>query len=209
IISGIFIVIFRPFRVGDNVIIQTQGGIIEDITLRHTIIRNWENRRVIIPNSIISNETVLNSTINETKICNHFEFGISYDSDTDRAKEIVIEEAQNHPNYIDNRTGQDKLDGIEPVLVRILNWGDSSLNMKAYIWTEDSAKGFVLRCDLYESVKKRFDSEGIEFPFPHRTIVTKEIKKGDYLIEFLLVKLVFLLELLNIMVKAKTLLAFN
>ncbi len=49
--------------------------------------------------------------------------------------------------------------------------------MKAYIWTEDSGKGFVLRCDLYESVKKRFDSEGIEIPFPHRTIVTKEIKK--------------------------------
>lgn len=176
IISGIFIVIFKPFRVGDNVMIQLERGIIEDITLRHTIIRNFESRRVIIPNSIISNETVLNSTIADTKICNFFEFGISYESDVDRAKEIVKEEALNHKNFLDNRSEQEKADGVEPVIVRMLSWGESSLMLRAYVWTEDSGKGFVLKCDLYELVRKRFNAEGIEIPYPHRTILTKGAK---------------------------------
>ncbi len=175
IISGLFIVIFKPFRVNDIIKIGVEHmGIVEDITLRHTVIRNFENRRVIVPNSVISNETIINSNIVEDKVCNFVEIGISYDSDVDKAMRIMQEEAMNHPNFIDNRSQQDIEEGLPPVVVRILGFGESSVNLRAWVWALDSGKGFVMRTDLYKSIKNRFDKEGIEIPFPYRTVVFKK-----------------------------------
>lgn len=86
IISGIFIVIFKPFRVGDRVEITDKTGIVEDITLRHTVIRDYKNRRIVIPNAIISNEQIVNSNLTDEHMCQWIDFGISYDSDIDLAK---------------------------------------------------------------------------------------------------------------------------
>ncbi len=175
IISGIFIVIFKPFRVSDRIQIGTAiSGIVEDITLRHTIIRNFENRRIIIPNSIISSEVVLNSNIIDEKICKHLEFGISYDADVDKAIKIIQEEAMSHPYFIDNRTDEEKENNDPSVQVRVIGFGDSSVNLKAWIWTKDSPSAFQMGCDLRKSIKYRFDHEGIEIPFPYRTIVYKK-----------------------------------
>jgi small conductance mechanosensitive channel len=70
IISGIFLVIFKPFSVGDRVRVgQLYTGDVEDITLRHTVIKDFENRRIVIPNTVISNETIINSTLTDEKIC--------------------------------------------------------------------------------------------------------------------------------------------
>jgi small-conductance mechanosensitive channel len=92
IIGGIFILIFKPFRVGDVIeVSNSRKGYVEEITLRHCIIRDYENQRVIIPNSIISEETIINSSIEDEKIRKHVVFGISYDSDIDLAKKIIRE----------------------------------------------------------------------------------------------------------------------
>lgn len=85
IIAGIFIVIFKPFRVDDHIEIGEQKGIVEDITLRHTVIRNLENRRVIIPNTAISEQTIINSDIVDEKVCTTLDLGIGYDSDLNNA----------------------------------------------------------------------------------------------------------------------------
>lgn len=175
IINGIFIIIFKPFRVGDTIKVGTlRIGKIEDITLRHTVIRDFENRRIIIPNTVIGSETLVNSSIKEELICNFVEFGISYDSDVNKAIKIIREEAIKHPNYIDNRTREEKKKDIHPVLVKVIGFGDSSVNLRAFIWTKDHSSGFILKCDLFKSVKERFDKEGVEIPFPYRTIVYKK-----------------------------------
>lgn len=177
IVSGIFIVIFKPFRVNDRIIVRdNMQGIVEDITLRHTVIRNFENRRIVIPNSVISNEALTNSDLGDEKICRFLEMGISYDSDIDLAKKIMFEEVRNHPDYFDVRTNEDIRNGNPEVSVRVLSMGDSSVNLRAWVWAENSAKSFGMHCDLLESIKKRFDREGIEIPFPHRTLVQKTIK---------------------------------
>ena len=168
------IVIFKPFRVNDIVDVGSLSkGRVEDITLRHTVIRNYENRRMIIPNAIISSEIVINSSIVEDKICNFIEMSISYDSDIDKAIEIMRLEVSNHPNFLDNRTDDDKKADVPLVTVRLINFGDSSVNLRAYAWTLDHSSGFVLKTDLYKSIKEKFDQNGIEIPFPHRTIVYK------------------------------------
>ncbi len=174
IVSGIFIVIFKPFRVGDNIKIgDLHHGTVEDITLRHTIINNFENRRIIIPNTVISGQTIINSTIEDEKVCTFIELGISYESDLDNAIKILREEAGNHPNCIDNRSEEELANGDPKVIVRVLGFGDSAINLRAYAWANTSGEGFVMKCDLYETLKKRFNKENIEIPYPHRTIVYK------------------------------------
>lgn len=174
IISGIFIVIFKPIRVGDMVKVgNLDYGLVEDITLRHTIINNFENKRIIIPNSVIGSETIINDSIEETEVCRWIEIGISYDSDIDLATQIIQEIAIDHPNCFDNRTKEEKDSGDPQVEVRLTSFGDYSLNLRAYVWTNDPYNAARMHSDINLKIKKRFDKEGIEIPFPYRTIVYK------------------------------------
>jgi small-conductance mechanosensitive channel len=173
LISGMFIVIFKPFRVNDRITVRDMGGVIEDITLRHTVIRNFENRRIIIPNALISDEILVNADFGDGKICKWIEVSISYESDIDLAKNIMREETMAHPLLIDNRNAEQIAAGEPQVMVRVLALQDSGILLRAWAWTEGQADSFVLGCDLYESIKKRFDREGIEIPYPHRTVVQK------------------------------------
>jgi len=178
IVSGVFIVIFKPYKIGDRLAVQTTlTGVVEDINLRHTVIRNFENKRIIIPNSVISNEVLVNSNYGDDKIIKWIDFGISYDSDIDLARKIMQEEVAAHPNFIDGRNEEQKEAGEPLVPVRVISFGDSSVNLRAWAWAEEPAKAFVLGTDLNESIKKRFDKEGIEIPFPYRTLVYKEKKE--------------------------------
>ena len=171
VISGLFIVMFKPYRINDRILVRNDlRGIVEDINLRHTVIRNFENQRIIIPNSIISNEVLVNSNFEDDKICKFMEFGISYGSDLDLAKKIMKDEAEAHPNCIDNRSQEDIENGVSKVTVRLVMFAESSVNLRAWVWAADPPSAFVMGCDLNESIKKRFDAEGIVIPFPQRTI---------------------------------------
>lgn len=174
IIGGIFIVIFKPYKITDRIQIRTDLiGVVEDINLRHTVIRNFENKRIIIPNAVISNEILINSNYEDDKICKWIDIGISYDSDIDLAKEIMADHVKDHPHSIDIRTSKDLEEGIPRVMVRVLALNDFSVNLRAWAWAEDPIKAFEMSCDLIESIKKEFDKQGIEIPFPYRTIVQK------------------------------------
>lgn len=174
VISGLFIVLFKPYKISDRIELQTGlTGVVEDINLRHTVIRNFENKRIIIPNSVISNEVVINSNYEDNKICKWIDMGISYDSDIDLAKKIMKEEVLKHPNFVDNRTEEQIEAGDDIVPVRVVMMGESSVNLRAWSWAENPPDAFIMGCDLLESIKKRFDAEGIEIPFPYRTLVYK------------------------------------
>ena len=174
IISGVFIIIFKPFRVNDRLEIKdTIKGVVEDITLRHTVIRNYENRRVVIPNSIISQETLINADLVEERICKILDLGIAYSANIKKAREIIQEECLNHPSSIDARNDDEIKNNEHPIQVRVTGWGDSSINIRVWVWTADAPTGYKMGCDLYESIKERFDANGIEIPYPYRTIVYK------------------------------------
>lgn len=176
LVGGVFIIAFKPFRVGDVIKInETLVGTVTDITLRHTVIKNFENKMIVIPNAIINKEKVTNYDLEEKKICQWIEIGISYDSDIDLAKKIMKEECEAHPNIFDNRSNQDLRNGVSLVIVRVTNLGDSSVTIRAWAWAWDFASAFVMKCELLESIKKRFDAEGVEIPFPHRTLVFKKM----------------------------------
>ncbi|MGE0561369.1 MAG: mechanosensitive ion channel family protein [Flavobacteriales bacterium] len=173
IVSGIFILIFKPFRVGDTIEFSSNKGVVEEITLRHTAIKDYENRRIVVPNSIISEDIIVNSDIIDEKIRQHIVFAISYDSNIDQAIAIIQQQAEKHPLLIDHRTTEELAAGESKVVVRVIGLEDFSVHLKAYVWCYGNDNAFVLKCDLLKSVKEEFDKQGIEIPFPYRTIVYK------------------------------------
>jgi len=175
IISGIFLVIFKPFSVGDRVRIGTlYTGDVEDITLRHVVIKDFENRRIVIPNSVISNETIVNSTITDEKVCMFVEFNISFESNIDKALGVMKDTATVHPLCIDNRTEQEKEKGEPKVLMRVIEITDFSVKLRAYAWARNPSEGFDLKCDLIKQIKENFDKQKIEIPYPHRTVISRD-----------------------------------
>ncbi len=174
ITGGLFIISFKPFRIGDLVkISDSMVGRVTDITLRHTIIRNFDNKMIVIPNAVINKEKIINYDLDEHKICERLEIGISYDSDIDLAKKIMREECENHPLILDNRSPLDKKEGKPIVRTALISLDDFSISIRAWAWSRNFTDSFSLKCDVLESIKKRFDQEGIEIPFPYRTIVMK------------------------------------
>lgn len=177
IISGISLAIFNPFRVGDKVDVMNEYGKIVDITLRHTVIQIWDNRRLIIPNSVIGDEAIINWSIEDPTVNWNIEIGIGYNSNIDDARKIMLEEAKNHKNVMTYReltkyNPYIKKDDIIQVLVTKL--GDYSVNLRLTFWCADRTLCFKTGCDLLESVKKRFDIEKIEIPYPYRNIVYED-----------------------------------
>jgi len=177
IISGIFLVIFRPFSVGDRVKVgQLYAGDVEDITLRHTVIKDFENRRIVIPNTVISNEVIINSTLVDEKVCMHIEFGISHEANIEKAQKIIQEEATRHPYCIDNRTEAELAKGEHAVMIRVMGFTEVATQLRGYAWARNPNEGFDLKCDLHKSIKERFDQEGISLAIPIRMITYKNEK---------------------------------
>jgi small conductance mechanosensitive channel len=165
LISGLSMAIYRPFRIGDMITIENEYGTVEDITLRHTIVRTWEYKRLIIPNEKIDSMTLINySIIDPTMLCST-EFGVSYDTDIDLARRLILEEANKCPHRNKNAD--------EPWM-RVIYQADFSIKLRLYVWVSDVNDLWLARFWLLENIKKRFDREGVEIPFPYRTVVFKK-----------------------------------
>ncbi len=167
IISGIFIIIFRPFRINDRVRIQDKYvGVVEDITMRHTILRDSENRRIVIPNAVINNEILVNSDYVDDRSCKFLEFSLDFNNDIETVKKIMAEETAKHPKYLDVRTQEDRENGKPLVDVRVVRMTDSTIVVRAWAWAKNNGDGFDLMCDLLESIKKRFDKSDVKMAQP-------------------------------------------
>ncbi|HSY60341.1 MAG TPA: mechanosensitive ion channel family protein, partial [Cytophaga sp.] len=163
IVGGIFIIIFKPFKINDTIKISGEMvGTVTDINLRHTVIRNYENKMIVVPNAIINKEKVTNYDLRDKKCCQMIEIGISYDSDIDLAKEIMRSECEAHPSLIEYRTLLEIKNEVPKVIVRVIALADSAVIIRAWAWAKDYPSSFVMKCELLESIKKRFDKEGIE-----------------------------------------------
>jgi small conductance mechanosensitive channel len=171
VVSGIFIVIFKPFRVDDIVEIgKGYSGVVEDITLRHTVIRDFQYRRIIIPNAVINNETVLNYSIRDERIYRHIEVRVAYDADLERAKSILVAAAEAHPLCIDNRHPDEVTGGAPKVQVRTVRLEESAIVIRLWAWARNPDEAFELHCSLNESIVEAFRKARIPFGFPHREL---------------------------------------
>ena len=156
--SGLLIIIQRPFRAGDFVNFNGCSGVIRDIDLMTTTLTTPDNRILIVPNSQVTGNTIENFT-REPKRRVDFTLGVAYASDIDHVKRVVLDEF-----------AKDERIHAEPEpMVRLKEMADSSLNFTARVWT-DTSNYWALYFDMMEGIKKRFDADGIEIPFPQRDV---------------------------------------
>jgi small-conductance mechanosensitive channel len=163
VISGIFLAIFKPIRIGDYVDFKGEYGHIEDLTLRHTIICTWDLRRIIVPNSLMSSDYIVNWSLGCQETIWPVNFGIGYSSDIDKARSIILEETKRHPHVLKD----------EEINVRLTELGDFAVNLRLTFHVPSRGLAFGTGCDIREAVKKRFDAEGIEIPYPYRNVVLR------------------------------------
>jgi len=160
-VAGVFIFTDRPFRIGDWIEWDGNSGIVEDISFRVTRVRTFDNELLTVPNSDLTDGVIKNPVAKET-LRLQVPFGIGYDDDVERATEIIVEEADSDPEILD-----------EPApSVRLTELGDSSVTLTSRIWISNPSRAdFVkTRADYTKRVKRRFDEEGIDIPFPNRTL---------------------------------------
>jgi len=160
-VSGIFIYTDKPFRIGDWIQWDGNSGIVEDISFRVTRIKTFDNELLTVPNSSLTDDVVKNPVAKD-QLRVKFVFGIGYEDDIEKATEIIVEEAETHDGILDDPAPS----------VRVVELGDSSVGLQSRIWIGNPARSdFVkIRGEYVKAVKERFDDEGVNIPYPNRTI---------------------------------------
>ncbi|UIO99082.1 mechanosensitive ion channel family protein [Halobaculum sp. CBA1158] len=160
-VAGIFIFTDRPFRIGDWIEWDGNSGIVEDISFRVTRVRTFDNELLTVPNSQLTDDVIKNPVAKDT-LRLQFLFGIGYDDDIEHATEIIVEEAERHPEVLSDPAPS----------VRLTELADSYVGLKSRIWIDNPSRAdFVkIRGEYVTDVKRRFDEEGIEIPFPQRDL---------------------------------------
>lgn len=172
VIGGLFIIFSQPFKLGDYIEVDgTLKGTVTEITLRHTVIRDSENRMILVPNNKINSSTIINASYGDTATCAFVEVGVSYATDLDRAIAAMRDEVMRHPLLVDHRTEEEKRRGVPQVVIRVTELGDSAITLRAWAWAANVGNAFTLKCELLKAVKERFDREKIEIPYPYLNVV--------------------------------------
>ncbi|MCL2404632.1 MAG: mechanosensitive ion channel family protein [Defluviitaleaceae bacterium] len=157
--SGLFISMFKPFEVGDRVHLTNADitGFIEDITIRHTVLRTFMNSRIIIPNSVMNKELIENANFVNPQASNFIDVTITYDSNVTIACEIIADTIGNHPDFVDTRTQQSA--NKVPVFVRAL--GLYGIELRASMWTATIANNFAACSDVRKGILQEFEKADI------------------------------------------------
>lgn len=156
--AGVLIIMFRPIKAGEYVEISGVGGTVQTVQIFTTVLTSADNKMIIVPNGSILNGTIVNySRMPDRRV--DMTFGISYDSDLKRAKEILQELIQTDPRVLKDRD----------VTVAVAALADSSVNLVARAWVHNS-NYWGLFYDVQEKVKLAFDEAGIDIPFPQMSL---------------------------------------
>ncbi|MDA8121982.1 MAG: mechanosensitive ion channel family protein [Deltaproteobacteria bacterium] len=177
--AGIHILMEKPIRVGDFIRLETgQEGYVADITWRTTRLRMLPNNLVVIPNSKIAQSTLTNYYLPEKRMSLLISIGVSYSSDPDKVEAILVEETTKAVGEIPGLLGDPA-----PFVRFIPGFGESSLDFTLICQVAEFVDQYYAQHELRKRIFRRFHKEGIEIPFPHRTVYLKdgdvETNKGD------------------------------
>lgn len=163
--GGIIILIMRPFKIGDYIEAQGEGGTVEDIKLFYTYLVTPDNKVAMVPNGVLANGNIVNYSAKELRRVD-FEFAIAYAEDHERAKRAILEVIESNSLIL-----------TEPALpfVRVVNHGDSAIGIATRVWVK-SENYWTVYFDMMEAIKAKFDAENIEIPFNQLDVNIKENK---------------------------------
>jgi len=156
--SGVMLIIFRPFNVGDFIEAGGTTGVVEEITIFSTRLRTGDNRVVLVPNGSIYGGTIVNVSARDTRRID-LVFGIGYDDNIQQAKDIMMACMQEDDRILE--------DPAPAILVSEL--GESSIDFAVRPWVK-TGDYWNVRSDLLQTIKERFDENGISIPYPQRDV---------------------------------------
>jgi len=156
--AGFLMIIFRPFKVGDFIEGAGVAGVVEEIQIFTTTLKTGDNKIIIVPNAKLSGDNITNYSAMETRRVD-MTVGVAYDADLSHVKKVL--------NEIISQDGRILAEPASQVAVAEL--ADSSVNFVVRVWTK-SADYWAVKFDMTETIKNRFDAEGIGIPFPQREI---------------------------------------
>jgi small conductance mechanosensitive channel len=170
LIAGVSLLLYRPFQVGDRVQVNAPGGpeagVVEHLSLGYTILQTSDHRRVVVPNSTMASQITINLTAQTPQAMATVPIRIAYSADIDRARQLLTQLAQDHP------------DVQKVVACPVTQLGDSSVELSLKVLCADAGTTQQVEFDLYEQAKKRFEREGIEIPFPYTNVIVVQAR-GD------------------------------
>jgi len=165
VISGIFLAVERPFKVGNMVQVGDTLGMILSVDLLSVKLRMFDNRFVRIPNETFIKEKVINYSRFPIRRVDLM-IGVAYKEDVERVRQVLFDVAREHPLALQEP---------EP-LCFCWNFNTSSVDLLFVVWAAQ-ADWLTLKSELLTNIKKRFDAEGIEIPFPHLSLYTGSVSK--------------------------------
>jgi small-conductance mechanosensitive channel len=158
LVSGIFLIIERPIKIGDQIAIEGVEGYVEDIHFFSTIVRSYDGIYVRLPNEKVFTNIISNYDVDVARRI-QYKVGISYNDDSSRAIKLLGDILDAHPYVLKNPAPQ----------IYVESLGDSSVNLTAYFWAP-TTEWFSVKMELLSKIKSAFDDAGIEIPFPQRVL---------------------------------------
>ena len=156
--AGVLIVLFRPYRVGDWVEAAGISGSVEQVQILTTMLKTGDNKIIIVPNGQIMSSIITNYSANNTRRVD-LTIGVSYNDDLDKVRSTIKSLVD-----ADARIMKDP-----ECLIAVAELADSSVNFTVRPWV-DTADYWAVKFELTEAIKKRFDQDGISFPFPQQDV---------------------------------------
>ena len=156
--AGVLIVLFRPYKVGDYVEAAGISGSIEQVQILTTILKTPDNKQIIVPNGQIMDSIITNYSANDRRRVD-LVVGVSYEDDLDKVRKTLEELVAADERILDDPA----------VTIAVSELADSSVNFIVRPWVK-TADYWGVHFDLTEAIKKRFDQEGISFPFPQQDV---------------------------------------
>ena len=162
--AGVLIVLFRPYKVGDFIEAASIAGVVEQVQILTTVLRTGDNKQIIVPNGQIMDSIITNYSANDTRRVDMV-VGVSYDDDLDKVRSTLQQLIDAEDRVLD-----------EPACtIAVSALADSSVNFVVRPWVKSSDYWGVM-FDMTEAIKKRFDQEGISFPFPQQDVHLHTVK---------------------------------
>ena len=159
-ISGLIVLFERPISVGDRVSVNNIEGDIQEINIRSTKVKTLDNISIIVPNSEFVSKDVINFSHGDPTYRLSVDVGVSYSSDLDKVLKALNEGAEESDDVMENPSHD----------VQLRNFGDSSWDMKLFVWIPDVKKRYNVLNNLNQAIVRKFAEYEIEIPFPQRDL---------------------------------------
>jgi small-conductance mechanosensitive channel len=159
-VAGLILLLERPIKVGDRIMVGNQEGDVVEINMRSTTIRTLNNVAVIVPNSEFVSSKVENWSYGDETVRMEVNVGVSYESDLETVFRSLREVAAEHPEVLKNPA---------PDVLHI-GFGDSAWNMRLRIWLGDSQRHLEVQSELNCAIVRKFQQNRVEIPFPQRDL---------------------------------------